>query len=228
MAAEKNIDLLIQQKLFPLPAPPGVLVEVGAARPDYLSISASFRQLGWRVFSIEPNPHFCAMHKRLGYEIIQYACSDEDRDDVDFYVVNSKNASYLDGTVSFESFSSLGIKAKFAEDLKKSKAAPEVDTIKVNVRRLDTILQQYPKIQHIDVLAVDVEGWELSVMRGLNLDTYRPSVVILENLFKSREYRRFMRNHGYRRWKRLKPNEIYLRKGFGPGLWTRILQRFSR
>ena len=28
---------------------PGVIVDVGAARPDYLSVSAHFRSLGWRV-----------------------------------------------------------------------------------------------------------------------------------------------------------------------------------
>jgi hypothetical protein len=88
-----------------------------------------------------------------------------------------------------------------------------VDKIKVNVRKLDTILaEHHPEVNGIDVIAIDVEGWELTVMRGLTLDKYRPKVIILENLFKSRKYIRFMRQRGYKRWKRLKPNEIYIRK----------------
>ncbi len=212
MAAEKDIDRIVQQEFFS-GGRRGVLIEVGAAKPDYLSISASFRELGWEVISIEPNPDFCALHRALGHEVLQYACSDEDRDDMDFFVVDSNDAAYLDGNVSFESFSSLGIKGKFAEDLASTKVKTNVNTIKVNVRKLDTILQKHhPGLTKIDVVAVDVEGWELNVMRGLSLARYQPKIVILENLHKSLSYRWFMWRQGYTRWKRLKPNEIYVRR----------------
>lgn len=89
----------------------------------------------------------------------------------------------------------------------------------MSVRRLDTILaQHHPEVKEIDVIQVDVEGWEMSVMRGLTLSRYRPKVVILENLHRSLKYRYFMWKHGYRRWRRLKPNEIFVprRPGFHP------------
>ena len=199
-----------------------MLVEVGAARPDYLSIGASFREAGWTVIAIEPNPEFCAMHRALGYPVLQYACSDEDRDGVEFFVVDSRNAAYLDGNVTFESLSSLGIAGKFAEDLEKHPGKPAVRSIQVDVRRLDTILaEHHPGITRIDLLAIDVEGWELAVMRGFDVARFRPRVIILENLFKSREYRRTMRRLGYTRWKRLKPNEIYVRRPAGVLHWFR-------
>jgi hypothetical protein len=90
MAAEKDIDRIVQSEFFSDNIP-GVLIEVGAARPDYLSIGASFRERGWQVISIEPNPGFCELHRAQGHNILQYACSEEDKDDVDFYVVNSNN-----------------------------------------------------------------------------------------------------------------------------------------
>ena len=212
MPAEKDIDKVVQQAFFQDGGGGRVLVEVGAARPDYLSVSASFRDRDWTVVSIEPNPYFCAMHRALGHEVLQYACSDRDRDNVDFFVVNSHDAEYLGGNVSFESFSSLGIQGKFAEDLQTTEVKTQIDTIQVNVRTLDTILaQHHPEITHIDLLAVDVEGWELHVLRGLDLDRFQPEVVILENLHKSWSYRRFMLARGYTRWGRLKPNEIYRR-----------------
>ncbi len=204
-----------------------MLVEGGAARPDYLSIGASFRDAGWTVIAIEPNPEFCAMHRALGLGVLQYACSDEDKDDVDFFLVNSQKAAYLDGNVTFESLSSLGIEGRFAEDLARSPAKPSVSKIKVDVRRLDTILaEHHPEVQTVDLLAVDVEGWELAVMRGFSVEKYRPRVVVLENLFKSRGYRRAMAKLGYTRWKRLKPNEIYVRKNLGPGPFARLIDLF--
>lgn len=218
MAAEKDVDKVIQDELL-RGLTHGVLLEVGAARPDYLSVGASFRKLGWTVISVEPNPEFCAQHRAMGYDVLQYACSDEDRDDVDFFVVDSNSAEYLDGNVSFETFSSLGINGKFAQDLQATKVKTDVKTIRVKVRKLDTILaQHHPEVDRIDAIAVDVEGWELSVMRGLSLDKYKPRVVVLENLHKSLSYRTFMWKQGYACWKRLKPNEIYVPRqpGFHP------------
>ncbi len=142
MAAEKDIDRIVQQAFF-ADTKPGVMIEVGAARPDYLSIGASFRAQGWQVLSIEPNPEFCDLHRALGNDVVQCACSDEDRDGVDFFVVDSNQADYLGGNVSFESFSSLGIRDEFAADLEKTQVKTDVRTIQVNVRRLDTILAEH-------------------------------------------------------------------------------------
>jgi|ERR1035441_9223207 hypothetical protein len=103
MAAEKDIDRVVREAFFP-DGTSGVLVEVGAARPDYLSISASFRERGWKIIAVEPNPEFCALHRANGHYVLQYACSDEDKDNVDFFVVDSNGADYLGGKVSFESF----------------------------------------------------------------------------------------------------------------------------
>lgn len=211
MTAEHDVDLLVQQAFF-AGSVRGVLVEVGAARPDYLSIGASFRALGWKVISIEPNPDFCAAHRSLGHNVLEYAASDEEADDASFSVVHLKGADYLNGTVSFEGFSSLGIKGKFAALYETMKSMSEVKTIPVKVRKLDTILATHePDLQTIDVLAIDVEGWELNVMRGLSVNRYQPKVVILENLFDEAGHVSFMSERGYKRWRRLDPNDVYIR-----------------
>jgi len=213
MAAEGDVDLLVRDAFFRNRAT-GVLVEVGAARPDYLSIGASFRALGWRVIAIEPNPEFCAAHRAMGHDVLEYACSDEDSDDANFFVVDSKGADYQGGTVSFESFSSLGIKDQFVGLYDTVKETTSIRTVPVKVRKLDTILATHaPDLGPIDVLAVDVEGWELNVMRGLTLDRYCPKVIILENVFKDQRYTAFMQEHGYRLWHCMEPNEVYVRPG---------------
>ena len=57
MPAEHDIDIVVKNAFF-AEFKPGVFVEVGAARPDYLSISESFRKQGWKIIAIEPNPKF--------------------------------------------------------------------------------------------------------------------------------------------------------------------------
>lgn len=209
MAAEHDIDRIVQTAFFNK-ARSGVLVEVGAARPDYLSISASFRGLGWKVIAIEPNPEFCAAHRALGYDILEYAVSDSEADDTDFFVVDSHGAGYMDGSVSFESFSSLGIHGQYADLHEQVRARTDVRKIPVKMRKLDTILAAHaPGLEGIDILAVDVEGWELNVMRGLT--RHDPEIVILESLFDDPAYPFYMSRRGYVRWRRLAPNDIYVK-----------------
>jgi FkbM family methyltransferase len=202
--AEGGVDIDVARRFF---SAPGVFVEVGAARPDFLSVSAHFRSLGWRIVSIEPIPEFCEMHRQAGHEVLQYACGEVDRDDVDFTVVDSHEEDYEDGTISFESFSSLSIKPKF------SALKPTLDkhSIKVNVRRIDTILKQHaPEVGRIDVLCVDVEGWEMEVLGGLDFVRNRPKVMVVENFFYEQSYRRFARSKGYTLWRVYAPNDVYV------------------
>lgn len=210
MSAEGGVDAAVQDAFFPIGTKPGVLVEVGAAHPEYLSIGNRFRAQGWRVISIEPNPVFCDEYRKRNLSILQFACSDHDNDDGVFIVVRSKNAEYYGGQVTYESFSSLEVRGKFAE--LRETVETEAKEIPVVVRRLDRVLKEFaPDVHRIDILSVDVEGWEIDVMRGFNIAHYRPKIVILENVFDEPEYRDYMVARGYLHWKTIAPNEIYAR-----------------
>lgn len=210
-SAEGNVDKLVQQRFFPDPKAKGVFIDIGAARPDYLSVSAYYRTLGWRVIGIEPNPQFYEMHKSRGYEVYQFACGDRDEDNVDFNVVDSHGAQYENGEVSFESFSSLGLKDSYA----KLSGKLDTKTIKVNLRRLSTLLQKdITGVQRVDILSVDVEGWELEVLNGLDLSKHRPAIIIAENLFKEKKYEDHLKQMGYVMWRRIHPNDVYVDEAF--------------
>jgi FkbM family methyltransferase len=210
-AAEGNVDKLVQQRFFPNQNSKGVFVDVGAARPDYLSVSAYYRTLGWRVIGIEPNPKFYEQHKSRGYEVYQFACGDHDEDNVNFNVVDSHGAKYENGEVSYESFSSLGLKDSYAKLCDKL----DTKTIQVNLRRLSTLLQKdIPGAPRVDILSIDVEGWELEVLNGLDLSKHRPSVIIAENLFKEKKYENHLKQMGYILWRRIHPNDVYVDETF--------------
>jgi len=205
--AEGDVDVLVRDRFFS-DATSGVLVEVGAAHPDYLSVSASYRELGWNVISVEPNPDFCELHRAQGHEILQYACGDHDEDGVDFSVVDSGGTAYRGGNVSYESFSSLAIKDSYAQLVD---SELDIRKIKVDLRRLDTLLEEHASsVSRIDVLAIDVEGWECEVLNGLDFEQFKPRVLIVENMFGEDEYREYMRAKGYELWRNIEPNDIYV------------------
>jgi FkbM family methyltransferase len=204
--AEGDVDKVVQQRFF-RNQNAGIFVDVGAANPDYLSVSALYRSLGWKIIAIEPNPVFCEMHRKRGHDVLQYACGDRDEDEVDFCVVDSHGAPYENGQVSYESFSSLAIKESYA----RIRPQLDVERIKVKLRRLDTILQTHaPEVQRIDILSVDVEGWELEVLAGLDFRKYRPKVLIVENLFNETGYRTRIAGYGYILWQFVWPNDVYV------------------
>ena len=131
----------------------------------------------------------------------------------------------MGGRVSYESGSSLGIDPATIPHL----PDPTVTTISVQVRRLDTILAQHaPDIGEIDVLAVDVESWELTVMRGIDLAKYRPKVVILENFRDDAGYLSFMRDAGYIYWKHIMLNDVYVRADMKPFIPPRPMREVAR
>jgi FkbM family methyltransferase len=203
------VDLVVREAFFDVPDYRGIIIEVGAAKPDYLSISASFRKLGWRAIAVEPNPVFAQLHRALGHEIIECACGESDQESVPFFVVENRG-EYLGGTVSNESFSSLGIRGRFADLM------GTVDTstkeIRVQLRRLDTVLSELQITQaEVDILCIDVEGWELEVLSGLSPEGSGPKILIVENLFGEAEYVNAIIQRGYRLWQRIEPNDVFVR-----------------
>lgn len=219
--AEGDVDRLVHRRFFSA-QDSGVFVEVGAARPDFLSIGAMYRRQGWTVLSIEPNPDFCELHRERGYEVLEYACGDHDEDDVDFCVVDSHGMQWEGGEISYESLSSLAIKESYAH----LSSGADVRKIKVNLRRLNTILEKHaPDIGRIDMLTVDVEGWELEVLDGLDFQRYRPRVLVIENIFRDKKYRKYMQAKDYKLWRCVWPNDIYA--SHGVAFWEPVAYSLS-
>ncbi|TCL00602.1 FkbM family methyltransferase [Shimia isoporae] len=219
MAAESDIDIHLLNHYF-AQRPNGrthVLVEIGAASPEYLSIGAGFRKAGWRVLSVEPNPIFAEQHRRMGHEIYEFAASDSDADEVDFYLVNLHGIEYQSGEITYESISSLGIRPEFQVQLDDLSDKASVERIKVRQRRLDTILATAAvEVAHIDLLCIDVEGWEMEVLGGLDFEKLAPSVIVLENFGNSSIYRDRIGALGYVLIEKFPPNEIFVRR-YGEG-----------
>ena len=196
--AEFFTDKIIREKYFPDFSYHGTMIEVGGGTPSYLSMSKHFKMNGWRCIIIEPNPTLAEMHRKAGNEIYEFACSEEDKDDVNFQIVHISDDYYSDSTITDQSFSSISIKQSYLDLVKANINKLPIVNVKVKTRKLDTILNDI-KPESIDFISIDVEGWELEVMNGFSsLQTYKPKVVVLENWLSQPEYTSYMEKLGYK------------------------------
>lgn len=135
--AEFETDRIIRQIYFADFSYKGLMVEVGAATPNFLSMSKHFRDSGWRCICIEPNPIYVQMHKDYGNEVYQFACSSENADNVDFQIVH-KSANYEADEITDHSYSALQVKENYLNHDHLEIDSLILINIKVNVRKLDT------------------------------------------------------------------------------------------
>lgn len=202
--AEHNTDEVIRG-FFPDYDYKGVVIEVGGGTPEYISMSRHFKINGWRAIIFEPNPIFIKQHEEIGNETYQYACSNEDKDNVDFTIVHQNPGA----RITDQSFSSLDVKESYQSAVGGNKNfynSLKKTIIKVNVRKLDTILSKI-KLDKIDVLSIDVEGWELEVMDGLSI--IKPQIIVLENMLHDNKYNEYMDKRGYSLMEKVEINYIY-------------------
>jgi len=208
--AEFFTDKYIRHSFFPDFSYRGRMVEVGCATPELLSMCQHFREFGWRCIGVEPNPKFVALHKARGNEVLEYAAADFEADDHDFIVAEA-NSNYSDKEISAHSYSSLSIKPEYEQYKDGAIRNFQQSKIKVRVRRLDDILSIHcPDLTEIDLLTIDVEGYEIEVMKGFTPARYKTKIIVLENLFLKPEYTEYMEAVGYRLHKALKYNYIYV------------------
>lgn len=162
--AEEDTARIVMQ-MFP-PDYSGVYVDVGAGYPEWYSNSYPFRARGWTIVAVEPQPSMCKEFRRRGYDVLEFACASQNLGIVDFEVLD--NTRGLAGS---------------AFKILDAHPPEAITTIKVVARTLDSLMSQfYPCIAHIDVLDVDVEYYELDVLRGVSFDRFNPYVLVIENL----------------------------------------------
>jgi len=166
---DKQVDIL--QKYFPSDYK-GTMIEIGAFEPVLLSISYPFEQKGWDTYQIEANTEGIQAFDIRKNKCLNYAISNEDKDDVEFTIVTSLDVNW---TASFSSLNP-SIEGFHRHPSKK---------IKVKTRTMNTLFQN--ELKHlsntqIDLVVIDVEGSEYDVVQGFDLNKIRPKLFCIEDL----------------------------------------------
>lgn len=142
----------------------GYACDVGANDGAFNSNTLLLEQRGWLVLCIEPNPLLEPMGRMIRKLWRQVACGAVDEPVREFIAM---------GDAPWASYSALA-KPPFGV-----KAAGE-QRMDVQVLRLDRVLEEagFPRL---DLLTVDVEGWESEVMAGFTIERWKPQIIVLES-----------------------------------------------
>jgi FkbM family methyltransferase len=178
----------------------GVFIDVGAFEPIRISNSYHFERNGWDVYCFEANTNSIPFLKQYRKNVFNYAIYNEDKDSVNFNVVESNG-----WTAGFSAI-------ELDEGIAKRFNCPDKKITKINVpqRCLNTLLKnELSNVTHIDILKIDVEGGELKCLYGLDFNTYKPTIILLENICKQKEIYTFLYSKGYVLDKEFSYNEFY-------------------
>jgi FkbM family methyltransferase len=161
----QNFEDVMLARAFPGAA--GFYVDVGANDPDIDSVTRVFYERGWSGINIEPlSANSAELRRKRPRDINLEIAAGEEEGTITFYEIGK-----------WHGYSTTD--AALAEQHRKDGLA--VVEHKVPVRKLSAILDEHAAGRAIDFLKIDVEGTELSVLRGADLRRHRPKIIVLES-----------------------------------------------
>ena len=164
------------------------------------------KHLGWTGLCVEPNP--VLMDKLLAFkqrkECVRIPnCLSDEPMALDFLAYDSGLAG-LAGSVNQDR-----VNAQLDE-----RGMNRADiTKRIQCRRLTDVLLEND-IHHVDFLSLDIEGAELSALKGLDFDKISVYALMVENndLCHNEDVRLYLEGYGYERVMVLGPDEVFVRK----------------
>ena len=150
--------------------PHGFFVDIGAFDGKYLSNTYFFEQLGWSGVCVEAYPPYfdLCVKNRPGSKCHQVACLDRDRGMIDF---RAERGGLFSGVEVDEQ-----LVASFYQ--RNSVPFDGYHSIKVPTSSLDALLPA--GTDQIDFVSIVVEGAELQVLAGFDLERHRPRILVME------------------------------------------------
>lgn len=147
----------------------GFYVEVGCHHPYRFSNTYIFYKNGWRGVCIDPLPGTKnVFNRKRPRDIVVEVGVGEDGGILHYYMFNEPALNTFDSSIAK---SRDGLNGYFIKNTKT-----------VEVKRLDEILNAMLELPEIDLLSVDVEGFDLQVLKSNDWNKYRPRVIIAECL----------------------------------------------
>jgi FkbM family methyltransferase len=146
----------------------GVYVDVGCWDPIKASNSYYFHLRGWKGICIDPNPKMKELFaQKRPSDIFVNAAVGSGSENLTYYMLENQYSSM--NTLDFDFIKNNNLENKV------------VDEVKITTVSLKEILEKHiGKDEKIDFLDIDVEGFDLSVLKSNDWVRFRPKVILIE------------------------------------------------
>ena len=182
----------------------GFFVEVGCIDGRRFSNTLTFEERGWTGMCVEAHAGYIDLlrRNRPNSIICHCAAGEDDENEVSFYANSRGSLSTLDRDKE----------AYFRE--KYGEYFTGFEEQRVRKRRLASLFAEY-SIKEIDILSIDIEGYELAALKGIDFGKCRPKVLVIEseNLEHERRIDDVLIPNGYTKSIRIAQNIFYLVDG---------------
>lgn len=182
----------------------GVFIEIGAYDGVSLSNSLFFEQIGWSGLLVEAHPGLAAKCRsaRPAAAVVHAALGATDGGSVTFSMVKGEQG--LD-TLSFVSTTDRQLRRIESRH-------GSIERVDVPARTLQSVVREVNLVE-VDWMSIDVEGAELDVLKGANLDEFRPRLILVEDNSGGADdtVSRYLATQGYRWDARVGCNDLYVR-----------------
>ncbi len=145
----------------------GFYIDLGANHPKHYNNTYYFYNQWWNGINIEPNKQLIRKFQLIRPRDINLQLAWWIGKELTFFVFNPNTLSTCDIDTA---------------DRYKQLGHAMVDSYSVPVMGLASIIEQYAGDIIIDILSVDVEGYDLAILETNNWEKYRPRFIILETL----------------------------------------------
>lgn len=166
--AHEGEDILVERILAK--ADSGFYVDIGAYHPIRYSNTYKFYLKGWQGINVDAMPGSMALFKKKRPRDLNLEIPVADVATVlTYHIFNEQALNTLSAEEAQKKDGLRGYKLLRKEELR--------------TQRLDEILDQYlPENKKIDFMSIDVEGYDLKVLKSNNWQKYRPTLLLTENL----------------------------------------------
>ena len=146
---------------------PGVYVDVGCWHPVKASNTYFFYNRGWKGICIDPNPELIPLYKQLRpNDVFVNAGISNSKTPLDYYMLKESSMN----TFSYDFL----VKHQLDSQI--------LNTFKVPMYSLKEVLDKnLNENDRLDFFDIDVEGFDLEVLKTNDWKKYRPKVIVIES-----------------------------------------------
>lgn len=194
----------------------GCCVEVGANDGRTGSATYLFEKKGWRCLLVEPIPYMVEeIRKHRSCAVVNCAASSQ-AGEATFFVAET-----------VEAISGIDLTPERAEWIRQEGGT--ITQMTVRTATLNSLLEE-AGFEQVDFVTIDVEGHELSVLEGFDLERFRPRILIVEDnsIDGDAGVARHMAARGYVHFKRTGVNEWYAQRTDSELVKPAEIRRFER